>query len=456
MAFIIALMMIVDVKAEEKIVGHGEDGYGEYDIIEAEYLGIEDDAEPLYSSFEFEDESLNTRDSNYRQSLIHNVKYTYSDTSLNPKVWYNTFILEYENSDLLQLNGTGTIVADQIASGTKRVSFKTSAIQLNNNRDIVFDDLYVVTSSFIPFNWSLKYRKYHNSNISVSFNYKNLQSYFHIILDGKDYVLADTDYQSLNIHNYVFTRNIRIYYEFVFDIDYVLMANSTASPSFIPTAGFADFQISTRQKELYIDAYSIYSSATQLLNNSLINIYNQQIAMYQLYNTLTTQFINKVSSGFNVNHTDLVNVKNAITSFASQNHLDVTEVDKDLVLFKNNTWTQLNEANKWLNDIHHALTNADGNNNPLDNANNDFKNEMDGYHNVTDTTQQFDLIDDSLLTFDGSVFSSLTDTTAFFATCVTNLWTAMGDFSVPLTMFLVMTLVGLVTGVAVHKIDHSD
>lgn len=144
-------------------------------------------------------------------------------------------------------------------------------------------------------------------------------------------------------------------------------------------------------------------------------------AVNQVNSTLISQFTTWISSHWN----PFVNIFKA---FASTNHTDLA-------------------------NILHVLQKSDGASGPLDDANDDFKNEMDEFNKVTDTSGQYDKIDPSIFEFDSTIFTSIAGTATFFGDMLTAAFSAFGQFSVPLRLFLVCTLVSVVIGIVTNRSD---
>lgn len=105
--------------------------------------------------------------------------------------------------------------------------------------------------------------------------------------------------------------------------------------------------------------------------------------------------------------------------------------------------------------ISNNLQSASGTNSVLDNKNSSLDTVMNDYFNDTDTTIQYANLPDSLFDFDISIFTSLAPTITLFSSCITGFFSALGDFAVPLTLFLVVTLVSVIAGL-VHLTRSSS
>lgn len=156
--------------------------------------------------------------------------------------------------------------------------------------------------------------------------------------------------------------------------------------------------------------------------NAIVDHKNATVAaVNQVNSTLISQFTTWISSHWNP-------FVNTFKAFASTNHTDLA-------------------------NILHVLQKADGANGPLDDANDDFKNEMGEFDKVTDTSGQYDKIDPSMFVFDATIFTSIAGTATFFGDMLTAAFSAFGQFAIPLRLFLVCTLVSVVIGIVTNRSD---
>lgn len=98
--------------------------------------------------------------------------------------------------------------------------------------------------------------------------------------------------------------------------------------------------------------------------------------------------------------------------------------------------------------IDDALHSAGGANNSTNDAIDNMGSQFGEYQQSTDTSSQYDNITDDLFEFDTSVWSQMASTITLFSSCVTLNWTALGDFSTALTVFLIVVLVISILGLA--------
>lgn len=180
-------------------------------------------------------------------------------------------------------------------------------------------------------------------------------------------------------------------------------------------------QLNDQRMERYTN--NIITAINNFSNRNFNAIVDHKVAtvaaVNQVNSTLVSQFTTWLSSHWN----PFVNV---FKTFASTNHTDLT-------------------------NILHVLQKADGANGPLDDANNDFKNEMDEFDKVTDTSGQYDKIDPSIFEFDSTIFTSIAGTAVFFGDLLTAAFSAFGQFAVPLRLFLVCSLVSVVIGIVTNR-----
>lgn len=93
------------------------------------------------------------------------------------------------------------------------------------------------------------------------------------------------------------------------------------------------------------------------------------------------------------------------------------------------------------------IESANGSNSEFNDSINNVNSTFSDYEEATDTSEIYDSISDSFFVFDTSVFTQIAATSTFFASIVTGLWSAFGDFSIPLQMFLISTVVSIVLGI---------
>lgn len=94
------------------------------------------------------------------------------------------------------------------------------------------------------------------------------------------------------------------------------------------------------------------------------------------------------------------------------------------------------------------MTDASGANDNFNSSNDEVNQALQDYKDQTDTSEYYEQIDDSLFDFDSSVFLQIAPTMTLFSSCITAIWTKLGDLSVPLTMFLIMAAISVIIGIA--------
>lgn len=238
------------------------------------------------------------------------------------------------------------------------------------------------------------------------------------------------------------------------------------------TAAIGSIDVSLASASISLNAYgfTFHSSSDERMysffSGTFYTNFNNKIAdlkssITNLNNNLTTQtnLIRSDISAFKLqNHNDIVNLRdsvvNSVNSFKNMcqaNFTQWTDVFWSSFVRSFNSFAKTNHTD--LTNILHVLQSADGANGPLDDANNDFKNEMDEFDKVTDTSGQYDKIDPSIFEFDSTIFTSIAGTAVFFGDLLTAAFSAFGQFAVPLRLFLVCTLVSVVIGIVTNRSD---
>lgn len=105
--------------------------------------------------------------------------------------------------------------------------------------------------------------------------------------------------------------------------------------------------------------------------------------------------------------------------------------------------------------ISDSLTSAGGANSGLNSQNDIMSGALSDYQRDTDTSAQYSNISDSLFVLDTSIFTQVASTITLFSSVVTGLFTAFGDFSVPLTLMLIVTFVSCIIGIIKITSDSS-
>ena len=87
----------------------------------------------------------------------------------------------------------------------------------------------------------------------------------------------------------------------------------------------------------------------------------------------------------------------------------------------------------------------------MDSTNEQVSSEFARYETVTDTSAQYDTLNSpGLLEFDMSVFTEVAVTMTLFSSCVTSIFTKLGNLAVPLMLFLTLALVSTILNVVGH------
>lgn len=106
-----------------------------------------------------------------------------------------------------------------------------------------------------------------------------------------------------------------------------------------------------------------------------------------------------------------------------------------------------NTVSDGFDSVNDNLTNANGANDSLNQSNTEVDSALQDYKDKTDTSAQYDNIDDSFFDFDNSVFNQYVTTLTFFSSCVTLLWSSLSEFSSALSIFLVICLISTIIGI---------
>lgn len=108
-----------------------------------------------------------------------------------------------------------------------------------------------------------------------------------------------------------------------------------------------------------------------------------------------------------------------------------------------------------LKNQNNSLTSAGGANSGLNSQNNLMAGALSDYQRDTDTSAQYSNIKDSLFVLDTSIFTQVASTITLFSSVVTGFFNAFGDFSVPLTLMLIVTLISCIIGIIKISSDSS-
>lgn len=105
-----------------------------------------------------------------------------------------------------------------------------------------------------------------------------------------------------------------------------------------------------------------------------------------------------------------------------------------------------------VNKSFNVLTDSGGRDQALKNENQQFEQTANEYHQNTDTSQQYEYIEQVDLDFSGdkNPFLQFASATTFFTTLVSSLFIKMGTMSTVLTLFLTFALVAMVLGIVNH------
>lgn len=106
-------------------------------------------------------------------------------------------------------------------------------------------------------------------------------------------------------------------------------------------------------------------------------------------------------------------------------------------------------------NLNNSFTSAGGANSGLNSQNSAMDKALSDYQKDTDTSTQYGNISDSLFTLDTSIFVQVSSTISLFSSVVTGLFNAFGDLSVPLTMFLIVTVISCIIGIIKVTSDSS-
>lgn len=86
----------------------------------------------------------------------------------------------------------------------------------------------------------------------------------------------------------------------------------------------------------------------------------------------------------------------------------------------------------------------------VDSTNQQVSDKFEEYESATDTSEQFSKLDGGVLEFDTSIFAEVAITATLFSSCVTSIFSALGNLAVPLMLFLTLTLVSTVLNIVGH------
>lgn len=99
------------------------------------------------------------------------------------------------------------------------------------------------------------------------------------------------------------------------------------------------------------------------------------------------------------------------------------------------------------NRIYDSLVSSGGASAGLANQNSQLSNTMSQYFNDTDTSVQYGNLSDDLFVFNTGIFNSVLSTITLFSSCISTLFTNLGDFGTVLLIFLTNVLVSCIIGI---------
>lgn len=97
--------------------------------------------------------------------------------------------------------------------------------------------------------------------------------------------------------------------------------------------------------------------------------------------------------------------------------------------------------------IYDSLVSAGGANSGFNNQNSKVNDALHSYQEDTDTSSQYGNITDDLFVLDTSIFTNVASTITLFSSCINSIFSALGDLSTVLIMFLVLSFVSVVIGI---------
>lgn len=97
--------------------------------------------------------------------------------------------------------------------------------------------------------------------------------------------------------------------------------------------------------------------------------------------------------------------------------------------------------------VEDILSSAAGANSSLNKSNDELSSVVNDYYNDTDTSMLYANIDDSAFEFDFSFLTSFVPTITLISSCITSLFSSLGDFSILLNLFLYVVMASIVIGI---------
>lgn len=193
-------------------------------------------------------------------------------------------------------------------------------------------------------------------------------------------------------------------------------------------------------RHIYISGRGVYSGLDQDFLRFNLNYDSSQQGFFSAVDTgsssavayIVVDAISSSDSSFEILK-QLVDFQNSFQEAMSQSNNNLSSID--------------NSVQSGFNDVNNSLNNADGANDSLNQSNSEVDSALQDYKEKTDTSTQYDNIDDSFFNFEDSVFNQYVTTLTFFSSCVTLLWTSLGEFSTALSIFLVICLISTIIGI---------
>lgn len=385
--------------------------------------------------------------------------------NINPFTVYETQIVPFDYA--VGVTSGSNLVGSSSGADTLHCHFETPYYNLSaiDMPDLAYDSLSFATYSFNP-TVTFAYRKYNSTTVyTISPSVKNVRTELHIVIGGRDYIVPPHPSWHFLESFYIFYNcNISYYFVLDFDLDYVV---STSSSTWTggPAAFYADATMKINALEFRLFGVESVSTADNAIINSINNLNSSLSVLINKFNSDFNAFRQSwksdMTTWMNRNHDDLVTLDANNTKWLSLLDSHVVQwagtINTTLISWftttNNNINAFSNRNHTDLTNILHALQSADGMNGPLDGANDAFRNEMDEFDKVTDTSGQYDKIDPSIFEFDSTIFTSIAGTATFFGDMLTASFSAFGQFSIPLRLFLVCTLVSVVIGIVTNRSD---
>lgn len=391
--------------------------------------------------------------SDYRSAQISGQQYITNMTTLNSGIYsvsqlsksYIYYIVHIPTGTVFYSNALPSsvnhiFISDQVTFGRGSSSFtESSSGSFNGNFNGSFEGDIILpeNKSFgfapaFPTSTGLSYSTgtyYTNTVKSLSISSSGIT-----IPSDKEFALLPVDFSiTLNSSPSVLSAGS---YCLAFDIN----------GSFSNTGSFPDYLYSTYVSNAYSKQFNVSITAFSLSRYS--SNYPIVFCYFDLY------YPNDDFPLSTLNFTVYYYVTENVGSFSlnrnfagSQNYNWLYRADTNVMLdLQNSANNQLLNIANLLSQQNNSLNSANGANSELNNQNSKLSSSMQQYYQDTDTSKQYSNISDSIFQFDTSIFSSLASTITLFSACVSGIFSAMGDFSVPLILFLTIVFVSIVVG----------